>query len=199
MCTTCRSAVEIHKPITWLTLNYRSFQGIMLKSDNRALNGRFDVNHSMFNGVLKANLNLINTDQQLYYYGRWFFYLMVILTARRWSVIRPVLLKMPMAPGLNKPVSTFTKIHWPVLYESDGENDNQTTRIAGSLTLNSVSGLTITALGARTKFNEIRGYSETKSTFPTSGDTRNGLCFQGIYANTRKPTGNHSQLYNKSW
>ncbi|MEP7144292.1 MAG: carboxypeptidase-like regulatory domain-containing protein, partial [Ferruginibacter sp.] len=144
-----------------VNLNYRSFQGIMLKSDNRAFNGRFDVNHSMFNGLLKVNLNMINTDQRYTTTGDGYSF--------NGLTYRMALLRNPTSPIKNPDGSWFEQTgifqyENPLsrVYESDGENSNQNTRVSGSLTLTPIKGLTITGLGARTKFNESRGYSETK-------------------------------------
>ncbi|MEO5893428.1 MAG: SusC/RagA family TonB-linked outer membrane protein [Ferruginibacter sp.] len=189
-----------------VNLNYRSFQGIMLKSDNKAFNGRFDVNHSMFNGLLKLNLNLINTDQNYTTTGDQIGnagYSFNGLTYRM------ALIRNPTSPIKNPDGSWFEQTgifqyENPVsrVYESDGQNSNQNTRISGSLTLTPIKDLTITALGARTKFNETRGYSETKRHISAIRDNLNGYASKGatetlenlleISANYNKRLGDHS-------
>lgn len=194
-------------------VNYRSFQGIMLKSDNRAISGRFDVNHSMFNGLLKANLNLINTDVNYtttsdgspangfngFTNGNSF----------NGFTYRQALIRNPTSPVKDSAGNWFEQTgifqyENPIsrIYESDGKNSNQNTRIAGSLTLTPLPGLTLTGLGARTKFNELRGYSETKRHISTIRDSRNGYASRGsteslenlleLTANYNKTFGDHS-------
>ena len=46
------------------TFGYRYYEGIFLKSDNRLINGRIDVNHNMFNNKLRVNFNLLTTDNK---------------------------------------------------------------------------------------------------------------------------------------
>lgn len=184
-----------------VNLNYRSFEGIMLKSDNRALSGRFDVNHSMFNGLLKANLNLINTDQHYTATGNGFDF--------NGYAYRQAVIRNPTSPVKNPDGSWFeqTGIYLyenPIsrLRESDGVNNNQNTRLAASLTLTPINGLTLTGLFARTKFDELRGYSETKRHISNVRDTRNGYASRGstqtlenlmeLTANYNKTLGDHS-------
>lgn len=184
-----------------VNLNYRYFEGIMLESDNRALNGRFDVNHSMFNGILKANFNLINTDQRYNTSGNGYDF--------NGYTYRQALIRNPTSPVKN-PDGSWAEQTGLYLYEnpvarikeSDGENNNQNTRLAGTLTLTPLKGLSISGLFARTKFNELRGYSETKKHISNVRDTRNGYASRGttqtienlmeLTANYNKSIGDHS-------
>jgi TonB-linked SusC/RagA family outer membrane protein len=184
-----------------VNLNYRSFEGIMLKSDNRAISGRFDVNHSMFNGLLKVNMNLINTDQRYTATGNGFDF--------NGYTYRQALIRNPTSPVKNPDGSWFeqTGIYLyenPIsrLMESDGVNNNQNTRLAGTLTLTPIAGLTLSGLFACTKFDELRGYSETKRHISNIRDTRNGYASRGstqtlenlmeLTANYNKTIGDHS-------
>ncbi len=184
-----------------VNLNYRSFEGIIQKSDNKALNGRFDINHSMFNGLLKANLNLINTDQHYTATGDGYSF--------NGNTYRQALIRNPTSPIKKADGTWFEQPGIYVyenplarLYESDGLNSNQSTRVAGNLTLTPFAGFSITALGAHTKFNELRGYSETKKHISNIRDTRNGYASRGstqtlenlleITANYSKKIGNHN-------
>lgn len=161
-----------------MNLNYRSFEGIMLKSDNRTLSGRFDINHSMFEGKLKANFNLINTSQKYNTSGNG--------TDFNGYTYRQALIYNPTSPVKNPDGSWFerTGIYLyenPIsrIMESDGENQNQNTRLAGTLTYSPVKGLKLTGLFSRTQFNELRGYSETKKHISNVRDTRNGYASRG--------------------
>lgn len=178
-------------------LNYRSFQGIMLKSDNKAFNVRFDVNHSMFNGLLKANVNMINTSQDYTTTGDGYSFNGV--------VYRQAVIRNPTSPVKDSAGNWFEQpgifvYENPLarIYESDGKNTNQNTRVAGSLTLTPFKELVITALGARTKFNETRGYSETKKHISTLRDGLNGYASRGFSTtlqNLLEITANYSKTF----
>ncbi len=184
-----------------VNVNYRSFEGILKKSDNHVLNGRFDVNHSMYNGLIKVNLNVINTDQRYTTTGDGFSF--------NGYTYRQALIRNPTSPIKNPDGSWFeqTGIYLyenPMarLMESDGLNSNQNTRLAGTISLAPLAGLTVTALGARTKFDELRGYSETKRHISNVRDSRNGYASRGstqtlenlleITANYNRTLGSHN-------
>lgn len=184
-----------------VNLNYRYFEGIMLESDNRALSGRFDINHSMFDGLLKANINIINTNQRYNTSGNGYDF--------NGYTYRQALIRNPTSP-IKNPNGSWNEQTGLYLYEnpiarikeSEGENNNQNTRLAGTLILAPVKGLTITGLFARTNFNELRGYSETKRHISNVRDTRNGYASRGsthteenlmeLTANYSRSVGNHS-------
>lgn len=48
------------------SLNARRWQGFFLRSENEQLTGRADVNHSMFDGKLKINLNVIGRNRKFF-------------------------------------------------------------------------------------------------------------------------------------
>ncbi len=175
--------------------NYRSFQGIMLKSDNRAINGRFDINHSMWEGKLKFNFNLLSTDTKYTTTGDGYSF--------NGYSYRQALIRNPTAPVKNADGSWHeqTGIYLyenPIsrIMESDGLNSSQNTRIAGTVILNPMQGLTLTGLFSRTKFNETRGYAESKKHISTVRDTRNGFASRGsteYIENLMELTANYSR------
>ena len=181
-----------------VNLNYRSFQGLMLRSDNKALSGRFDINHSMFDGLLKVNVNMINTYQNYTTTGDGYSF--------NGFAYRQAVIRNPTSPVKNPDGTWFEQPGIYVyenplarLYESDGRNSNQNTRLAGSLTLTPIAGLTITGLGARTTFNELRGYSETKRHISNIRDTRNGYASRGTsqtLENLLELTANYNKTIN---
>jgi TonB-linked SusC/RagA family outer membrane protein len=48
------------------SLNVRRWQGFFLRSENEQLTGRADINHSMFDGKLKINLNVIGRNRKYF-------------------------------------------------------------------------------------------------------------------------------------
>ncbi|WP_332368646.1 carboxypeptidase-like regulatory domain-containing protein [Spirosoma telluris] len=49
-----------------MSLEYRSLNGVMKKSDNSILYPRIEINHTMFNGLLKLNANLSGYQQKYF-------------------------------------------------------------------------------------------------------------------------------------
>lgn len=46
------------------SLNYRDNEGTFIKTDNKKYTARLDVNHNMFDDKLKANFNIILSEQE---------------------------------------------------------------------------------------------------------------------------------------
>src|SRR5690606_1980920 len=65
------------------------------------------------------------------------------------------------------------------LYESDGRNTEQRTRYNGNITLTPIPGLRLNALFSYSKYNQSRGYAETKRHISTLRDGRNGYASVG--------------------
>ena len=153
------------------TLNYRNYEGIFLKSDNRVINGRIDVNHNMFDNKLKLNFSILNTDITYNTLGR--------TASFNNTIFRQVLGRNPTAPVKN-PDGTWeeqTAIAGyenplALINESYGQNESQSTRVSGSATWLPVAGLQLKALVSRNKANTVYGYAETKRNIST---TRDGL------------------------
>ncbi len=155
------------------TLGYRYFEGVFLKSDNRTINGRVDVNHNMFNNKLKVNLNVLNTDIKYNSLGNGGF---------NTTILRQVLGRNPTAPITNADGTWHEQAAiagyenpLALINEAYGENQSQNTRISGSLTWLPVTGLQLKALGSRSKFNSVYGYAETKNHISTVRDGRQGF------------------------
>ena len=156
------------------TMGYRYFQGIFLKSDNRLMNGRIDVNHNMFDNKLKINVNILNTDTKYNSLGNG--------TSFNNTIFRQVLGRNPTAP-IRNPDGTWqeqTAIAGyenplALLNESYGENQSQATRLSGSVTWVPIKELQLKALVSRNKLNSDYGYAETKNHISTIRDGRQGF------------------------
>jgi len=153
------------------TLGYRQFEGVFLKSNNRLINGRIDINHNMFNNKLKLNFNILNTDIRYNSLGNG--------NSFNTTIFRQALGRNPTAPVKNADgtwaeQTAIANFENPLalLNESYGQNQSQSTRLAGSATWLPVAGLQLKALVSRTKFNSTYGYAETKNNIST---TRDGL------------------------
>jgi len=167
------------------TLNYRNWQGLFLNSDNKQVTGRADVNHTMLDGKLKANLNVI-TRSRTYWSG-------VDVGEGGFSdgnsfnnyVYRQALIRNPTDSVRNSKGDWLERnIYFydnPVAYlmESYGQNDERETRLNGSLTLEPIKDLKFKLLLSGNQWSETRGYAETKKHVSTVKNNRNGYASRG--------------------
>ncbi|WP_236059886.1 SusC/RagA family TonB-linked outer membrane protein [Chitinophaga rhizophila] len=159
-------------------VNYRSLEGIMKKSDNRTFTGRIDINHSMLDDKLRINLGMLNANNKYTTTGDGFSF--------NGYTYRQAMIRNPTSPVRDSLGNWYEQTGLfnyenPVsrLYESDGRNTSQNSRLNGSLTLLPVEGLKLSALFSYTRYNEDRGYSETKRHISTLRDGRNGYASVG--------------------
>lgn len=188
----------LRTPISWVTnaslkggtlnsnyianINYRSSQGIIKESDNSVLTTRLEVNHSMWNGLLKINLNLMGKEQKYR-----------LLTEKNneddgsyksnfnGDIYRNALISNPTERPKddNGDWTEHTEINQyanplALIYESSGEDKNTQLRTFGTITLTPIKQLYIKALASRTSYNESQGYAESQKHISTIRDNRNG-------------------------
>ena len=158
--------------------NYRSLEGIIQKSDNRTFTGRADINHNMFEGRVKLNLGLLNSDNK--------YTTTADGTSFGGYTYRQALIRNPTAPIYNADGSyaqQFSLFNYenPLsrLYNSDGVNSSQNTRLSGSITWEPINNLLFKALGSNTRYNQLRGYSENKQHPSALRDGLNGYASRG--------------------
>jgi TonB-linked SusC/RagA family outer membrane protein len=164
--------------------NYRYFEGIFQKSDNRTFTGRADINHNMFEGRLKFNLGLLSSDNR--YTATVDGGNFGLNGAFNGYTYRQALIRNPTAPIYNdngtyaQQISLFNYEN-PLsrLYNSDGLNTSQNTRYSGSVVWEPIDNLQFRALGSSTRYNQIRGYSEDKQHPSTLRDGLNGYASRG--------------------
>ncbi|GBU07548.1 SusC/RagA family TonB-linked outer membrane protein [Bacteroidales bacterium] len=181
-------------PFSWLTnvslkggtgksnyianVNYRSGQGIIKRSTNDVLTTRLEVNHNMWDKLLRLNLNIMGREQtyHAYAYNQSF----------REEIYRNALAYIPTdrpkddkGNWVERPTMYEYNNPLAMINESDGENKNTQLRTFGSALLTPIESINIKALVSHTKFNESRGYSETKKHISTIRDKRNGYAAKG--------------------
>ncbi|MEI6949048.1 SusC/RagA family TonB-linked outer membrane protein [Paraflavisolibacter sp. H34] len=159
-------------------LNYRYFEGIFKKSDNATFTGRMDVNHAMFDNKLKINVGLLNASNRYTTTGDG--------QSFNGYTYRQALIRNPTSPVRDSAGNWFEQVSLfnyenPLarLYESDGRNSSQNTRLNANLSLTPVKGLRLASLFSYTRYNQTRGYSETKRHISTLRDARNGYASVG--------------------
>ncbi|MDN3670701.1 TonB-dependent receptor [Echinicola jeungdonensis] len=158
--------------------NYRDFEGIFKKSNNNTLNLRTDINHNMLDDKLKLNIGLLHTLNKY------------TTTADGGSfngyTYRQALIRNPTAPVRNEDGTwheqpSIFNYENPMarLFESDGENSSQNTRINTKLIYTPINNLKLSAVASLNTYNQVRGYSETKQHISTLRDGRNGYASNG--------------------
>ena len=164
-------------------LSYRYFEGIFPRSDNRSLIGRLDINHKMFDNRLAINASIINNNNRFNTSGDGFSF--------NGLTYRQALIRNPTSPIRNENGSWYEQPGIYVyenplarLYESSGENKSQTSRLSGSVTWIPVDGLQIKGLVSQERFDQLRGYSETKQHISNIRDRRNGFASRGTTERT---------------
>lgn len=159
-------------------LNYRNQNGLVKKSDNKILYPRLEINHNMFDGKLKVNVNL-NGYQQEYFSGG-------DGTSFRNDVYRNAVTYNPTDPirdvqGNWTEHTDKTDYANPIslLEETKGLVQNNNFRSMGTVTYSPIDDLKIMLLGSRDLFNSTRGYYETKQHLSTRRDRKNGYASRG--------------------
>jgi len=159
-------------------VNYRMLEGIFKKSDNNTFTGRVDINHSMFNDKLKFNFGVISSQNKYTTTGDG--------ASFNGYTYRQALIRNPTSPVYDSTGKWYEQTGLfnyenPLsrLYESDGQNTSQNTRYNTNISLTPIRGLKLNALLSYTKFNQTRGYSETKQHISTLRDGKNGYASVG--------------------
>ena len=163
-------------------VNYRALQGIFINSDNKTFNSHLSINHSMFNGKLKANADILSSNNKYYTTGDGSSF--NGYTYRQAVIRNPTdFIKDSAGNWVERSIYNYAN---PVtmMRESYGENAATNTRYSGSLLFEPVTGLKLEALVSQTKFNQTRGYAETKKNISTTRDGKNGYASRGTQAST---------------
>jgi TonB-linked SusC/RagA family outer membrane protein len=156
-------------------INYRNWEGMFLKSVNRQLTLRADVNHSMFDGKVKVNLNLISRQRNDDGAFNSYIY--------RQSVIRNPTDSVYDFRGQWKERNIYFYDN-PLAYimETNARNEFQETRLSGSVTANLAKGLNAKLLLASVTTESLSGFAETKKHISTTKNGRNGNASRGTGA-----------------
>lgn len=159
-------------------VNWRSSQGIIKRSQNDVLTTRLEVNHNMWDNLLKLNLNIMGREQNNHTYG--------YNSTFRDELYRNALAynptDRPRDDEGNWVERTFMYEYnnpLAMIYESDGKNKSTQLRTFGSATLTPIQSLNIKALVSHTKYQKTLGYSETRKHISTKRDNRNGYATKG--------------------
>jgi len=194
------------------SLNYKDNEGVFIKTDNQKYTGRIDVNHSMFNGKLVANIGTIVSEQKYNAvgsgdnsntYGDG-------ISNSQYSfnnyVYRQVLIRNPTEPvkdangkWAERDVYFYDN---PVAYleESLGENRYRKVRFNASLTFTPIQDLTIKGMLTRKGDSNIRGFYQTQNHVSNTKYSNGGFASRGTddyVGNLTELTANYKKIIGK--
>lgn len=160
------------------SVNYNNTEGIFIKSNKETFTVRTDINHSMFEDLLKLNIGIISRNIQYNTTGDGFGF--------NGYTYRQAVIYNPTAPvklengDWYENVGAFNYDN-PVarIKESRGENKDQWSRINGNIIFSPTDGLKFKALLSYSKYNQTRGYYETKNHISTKRSGLNGYASNG--------------------
>jgi TonB-linked SusC/RagA family outer membrane protein len=136
------------------SLNYRSWEGIFKRSDNNQVLARLDVNHSMFDGKIKFNLNAISRSRNSF-------------DLSYNNTYRQALIRNPTEPVKTATGDWYERSVYmydnPLrrIEETNAELKTSEMRLNGSVTFSPVKNLNIKLLLSDNKTSGLSGYYET--------------------------------------
>jgi len=159
------------------SVNYRNWDGLFLRSDNRQITGRVDINHSMFDGKVKFNLGAVSRTRTYWTGGDG--------TSFDGYVYRQAVIRNPTDSikdylGNWKEQNVYFYDN-PVSYimETNGQNREKETRLNGSVTVTPIDGLHVKLLLSSVRTDQQRGFAQTKKHVSTVKDGKNGYASLG--------------------
>lgn len=157
------------------SINYRDLQGIFLKSSNKQVTGRVDLNHNMFDNKIKITLNAISRNRDYLNFSNY---------AYRQSVIRNPTDRIYDENG-NWQERNIYFYDNPLAYikEADGQNLEKDIRLNGSVTFTPIDDLNLKLLVSGNKFSVNNGYAESKKHVSNTKNNRNGYASLGTSFN----------------
>ena len=173
------------------SLNYRDWEGIFKRSNNHQVTGRIDINHSMWDGKLKFNANIINRTRK-YFSGPDY----------NW-VYRQALIRNPTEPvytttGAWNERDVYMYVNpLRLIQEVDGETRVQDMRLSGSAIFSPIKDLNFKFLFAENKANTLNGYAEDFNYSSTNGRRGYASRSEGLDRdNLLEITGDYSKNFN---
>ncbi|KIC95102.1 SusC/RagA family TonB-linked outer membrane protein [Flavihumibacter solisilvae] len=160
------------------SLNFRSWQGLFNRSDNRQFTGRLEVNHVMLDNKLRFNLSLLGRNRK-YFAGPNYSYIY------RQAIIRNPTDSVYNYLGRYKedPNGYFYDNPVRPINETDGQYRANETRMNGSVIFSPIKDLNIKLLVSQVKINSLSGYSESFQHRASETNSRSGYASRngGLY------------------
>ncbi|MFW6090050.1 MAG: SusC/RagA family TonB-linked outer membrane protein, partial [Gemmatimonadota bacterium] len=137
------------------SLDYEDTQGIFLRSDNRETTGRVNIGHTMFDGRLSADVNLVLGERK-FFDGAPYDY------AWRQALIRNPTDRIHDEAGeWQERGGYFYSNPLRLIQEVNGTYEEQTARLHGNITLNPVDNVRLSLLAGTSRGSVLTGFAET--------------------------------------
>tara|TARA_Y100001935_G_scaffold193913_1_gene162028 strand:- start:48726 stop:51332 length:2607 start_codon:yes stop_codon:yes gene_type:complete len=168
-----------------VNVNWQDEEGIFVKSDNSTLRMRANLNHRMLDNKVLINVGIMNNRNEYTTTGDGYSF--NGYTYRQAIIFNPTSPIKDSEGDWYQQTGNFNYEN-PLsrLYESDGTNHNEESRVSGTVSYMPSDALTFKAMMSFNKFNQSRGYYETHQHVSTLRDGRNGFASNGYVENTQK-------------
>jgi len=178
------------------SVNYRNWQGIFLRSNQERFNIRADLNHSMFDDKLRANIQLINRVFTRNQGGADGY-------AYRQAIIRNPTDHVKTESGeWQERDGYFYENPISRIYEADAESRFKEMRVNGSLTYNPIDNLDLKMLVSNVQNSDLTGNSTTFKHTNTRLNNQNGTASRSTSAyneNLVELTANYNHTIGKNY
>lgn len=160
------------------SVNYRNWEGVLLKSGQERLNVRAELNHDMFDGKLKSNMQVINQSIKALQGGA---------SDYMW---RQAIIRNPTDRVFNEDGKWQERDAYmydnplSMIHESVNDRVFRETRLNGSLDYRPVDGLSVKMLLSRVQENDLYGSSTSFDHVNTTKNNLNGTASRTTYAAT---------------
>ncbi len=174
------------------SLTYENAQGIFNRSDDKKLTGRINVGHTMFDGKLHADLNLLNRVEKSFF-GPDFNY------AWRQTLIRnPTDRVMDDDGNWQERGTYFYTNPLGLINEENGQSETRNLRMHGTLTLEPIDHLSLALMAGTERQTTQRGSATTFRHVNTTQSGQNGTAYRDDGSNvdeTLEFTGTYNNAF----
>lgn len=156
-------------------LDYQRMEGLMKRSDNNVLKGRFRIDHSMFDGKLDVTANVMLSKEWRY------------KGANFGQVLRGVYAFNPTRP-IKNPDGSYNSNHdndsqnpVSVLQETNGKYQEQRGKLFGTVKYSPIKNLSFKAQASRLSTDGLNGYAQTKADILSINGGSNGFASRSTH------------------
>jgi TonB-linked SusC/RagA family outer membrane protein len=145
------------------SVNYENTEGIFRRSDNQEVTARANIRHLMFDGRLEAEANLLSRTEKNFFGSNFD-------ATWRQTLIRNPTDRVRDDAGNWQERGTY--MYWnpaALIDEQNGEEEERTTRLHGTLTLRPIESLRLSVMGGTSRRNYLNG---TATTFKHQSNTQ---------------------------
>ncbi|HEX7119582.1 MAG TPA: SusC/RagA family TonB-linked outer membrane protein [Longimicrobiales bacterium] len=154
------------------SLSYEDRQGIFLRSDNQLVTARANIRHTMFDGRLSVEANLLSRTRNNYS-GASFNY------AWRQALIRNPTDRMKTEDGMWQERGTYFYTNpLGLINETNGEFERRTQRLHGTVAYAPIEGLRFSVMGGITRVSDLSGGATTFKHVETTQSGNNGTAWR---------------------